>query len=73
MSVKEDVVYAWLLEQRDVGKVSEKEVLDIYNCKNPHEWLNGLRALVSKTNDATPLEILTGKCDYDCSKADSYC
>ncbi|WP_163809381.1 hypothetical protein [Pseudodesulfovibrio sp. JC047] len=73
VSVKEDVVYAWLLEQLENGKISEKEALHIYDCKTYDEWLMKLHQLVNKTNDSTPLEILTGKCGYADSKKDINC
>lgn len=73
-SVKDDVVYAWLEEQLEAGKLSENEVLSIYNCKTEEEWLSRVKELAAKTGDPTPVEILSGSIFADGqNQTDSHC
>lgn len=53
-------VSAWLSEQEQKGKASSVELENIYNCLNKGDELGPLIALVERTGDTTPLEIMAG-------------
>ncbi len=60
-SLKCQVVFAWLREMVAHDMVSKIEAEDVRNCLEKENNIGPLVALVDKTGDKTPLEILASR------------